>query len=67
MLVLFEDPLAVTVRDEKSADEERWLTLRTIGQGSLLIVAHTWVDLDNEEVNPDYLRARPHRTRKKDL
>jgi uncharacterized protein len=41
--VIFLDPLALTVYDESSSqDEERWFTLGYDARGRLLAVAHTY-------------------------
>jgi uncharacterized DUF497 family protein len=37
-----EDPLAFTMRDESSEDEERWITLGMAATGDLLVVVWTW-------------------------
>ena len=37
-----EDPLALTMRDEASHHEERWITLAMDAMGRLLIVVWTW-------------------------
>jgi uncharacterized DUF497 family protein len=37
-----EDPFALTVRDESSEDEERWITLGMAATGDLLVVVWTW-------------------------
>jgi uncharacterized DUF497 family protein len=37
----FEDPCALTQRDESSDEEERWITIGTIGAGAVLFVVHT--------------------------
>lgn len=37
-----EDELALTVRDDLSVDEERWITLGLDALGRLLVVVYTW-------------------------
>ncbi|MBZ5523995.1 MAG: BrnT family toxin [Acidobacteriia bacterium] len=48
--LVFSDPRALTQRDERYAQEERWITIGTIGQSAVLLVVHTWFEHDNEEV-----------------
>ncbi|MGY6554099.1 MAG: BrnT family toxin [Wenzhouxiangella sp.] len=44
---VFGDPLALTVPDEEhSTQEERWITLGRSGNGSLLVIVHTYEELD---------------------
>ncbi len=47
--LVFDDPYALTQRDE-SSDEQRWMTLGTIGSGALLFVIHTWFEENGENV-----------------
>jgi uncharacterized DUF497 family protein len=48
---VFDDPLAVSiVDDEHSFNEERWLTIGMSSHGKLLVVAHTYVPLNGEEL-----------------
>jgi uncharacterized DUF497 family protein len=47
--LIFDDPLAVTVRDRMSNGEERWHTIGTVG-GLLLLVAHTYRKSGDDEV-----------------
>jgi len=49
-LLVFDDPNAITVRDESSVDEERWITLGSIAPGSILLVVHTAYEENDEEV-----------------
>ena len=37
-VLVFDDPYALTERDESSEDEERWITFGAIGQGAILVV-----------------------------
>jgi uncharacterized DUF497 family protein len=46
----FDDPYAVTQRDELSAEEERWITFGAIGPGAILVVAHTYLEAEGENV-----------------
>ena len=40
-VTVFEDDLAITIRDE-TAEEERWVTLGTDAHGRVLVVVYTW-------------------------
>jgi hypothetical protein len=42
--LVFNDPRALTQRDEHYAEEERWITIGTIGRGAVLLVVHTWFE-----------------------
>src|SRR5580704_16145273 len=46
----FEDPNALTQRDESSDEEERWITFGAIGQRVLLVVVHTCFEAEGEDV-----------------
>ena len=47
---VFDDPCALTQRDETAHEEERWMTLGAIGPGAILLVVHTWLEKNGEEV-----------------
>lgn len=48
---VFDDPLAVSIVDnEHSIGEERWLTIGISSHGQLLVVAHTYVPQNGEEL-----------------
>jgi uncharacterized DUF497 family protein len=49
-VLVFDDPYALTQRDESSDEEERWVTLGGIGPGAVLLVVHTWRDTGPAEV-----------------
>jgi uncharacterized DUF497 family protein len=49
-VLVFDDPYALTQRDEASGEEERWITLGAIGPGAVLLVVHTCRDGEREEV-----------------
>src|SRR5260221_11317425 len=49
-VLVFDDPYAITQRDVTFEDEERWITVGAIGQGSILLVVHTFYEEHNEEV-----------------
>ncbi len=46
----FEDPYALTQRDESSDEEERWITFGAIGQGAILVVVHTCFEAEDGDV-----------------
>ncbi len=41
-VAVFEDDLALTIRDSNFGDEERWITLGMDTLGRLLVVVYTW-------------------------
>ncbi|MGA7792187.1 MAG: BrnT family toxin [Candidatus Acidiferrales bacterium] len=49
-VLVFDDPYAITRRDQAFDDEERWITVGAIGPGSILFVVHTFDEKQNEEV-----------------
>ncbi len=49
-VLVFDDPYAITQRDSTFDDEERWITVGSIGMGSILLVVHTYHEKHNEEV-----------------
>jgi uncharacterized DUF497 family protein len=49
-MLVFDDPYALTQRDFTSDDEERWITVGTIGSGSILLVVHTFYEKQGEEI-----------------
>ena len=58
---VFLDPLQVTVLDEShsSRDEERWVTLGQTGNGALLVVVHTYREINDNEALIRLISARP--------
>jgi uncharacterized DUF497 family protein len=42
-VLVFDDPHALTERDESSHDEERWITFGSIGQRAILVVVHAYL------------------------
>lgn len=57
---VFKDPLALSIfDDEHSQNEERWLTLGISSVGNVLVVNHTFLEID--EIN---IRIRIFSTRK---
>jgi uncharacterized DUF497 family protein len=49
-VLVFDDPYALTQRDESSDDEDRWITIGAIGLGAVLLVVHTCFERDGEEI-----------------
>jgi uncharacterized DUF497 family protein len=49
-VLVFDDPYAITRRDQAFDDEERWITVGAIGPGSILFVVHTFYEKQDEEV-----------------
>jgi len=46
-LTVFRDPLALSMLDSApNPDEERWVTLGKGSTGKLLVVVHTWLDIE---------------------
>jgi len=41
-VVVFEDDFALTIRDPRIGDEERWITAGMDTLGRLLVVVYTW-------------------------
>jgi uncharacterized DUF497 family protein len=39
---VFDDPYAITIRDEAFEDEERWITVGAIEPGAILLVVQTF-------------------------
>ncbi len=49
-VLVFDDPYAITQRDDAFANEERWITVGSIGPGSILLVVHTHYEEHHEEI-----------------
>jgi uncharacterized DUF497 family protein len=45
----FDDPHALTQRDESTSEEERWITIGSISRGTVLFIVHTCFERDGEE------------------
>ena len=46
-VTVFREPLALSLLDDDpSPGEERWVTLGSTPAGNLLVVVHTWADID---------------------
>jgi uncharacterized protein len=46
----FDDPHALTQRDEATSEEERWITLGSVSLNAVLFVVHTVRERDEAEV-----------------
>ena len=57
---ILADPLALTVYDhEHSEAEERWVTVGRVLGGELLVVSHTFEELNPQEAAVRIISARP--------
>ena len=56
-MTAFRDPLALSVL-EGHGGEERWVTLGLAPSGNLLLVVHTWIELDPDHVLVRIISAR---------
>jgi uncharacterized DUF497 family protein len=58
-LSVFRDPRIQTMFDEEhSVAEERWIALGLASNGMLLVVVHTWTEVDPVNVNVRIISAR---------
>jgi uncharacterized protein len=58
-MTVLRDPLARSVLDpDSSAGEERWVTLGETTHGHLLVVVHTWSDIDADRAAVRIISAR---------
>ena len=48
-VLVFDDPYALTQRDSAFEQEERWITIGSVGSGAVLLVVHTFRETDGEE------------------
>lgn len=48
--LIFDDPYAITVRDQFFDEEERWITVGAVGPGAILLVVHTWFEENGQDV-----------------
>jgi len=57
---VFQDPLALSrFDDEHSETEERWITLGQADNGVLLVVVHTYQEIDQHNADVRIISARP--------
>jgi uncharacterized DUF497 family protein len=57
-MTVFRDPLARSLYDTDSPDEERWVTMGVASTGNLLVVVHTWVEIDPDRSAVRIISAR---------
>jgi uncharacterized DUF497 family protein len=56
---IFRDPLARSILDhDSSSREERWVTIGESPRGHLLVVVHTWADIDPDRSEVRIISAR---------
>jgi len=56
---VFRDPYALSLYDDEHSDEEdRWITLGIVESGGLLVVHHTYDQLDQQTVRIRVISAR---------
>ena len=48
--LVFEDPFHLSILDRREDGEERWQTLGMVGNVVVLLVAHTAIEREGEEV-----------------
>jgi uncharacterized DUF497 family protein len=48
--LVFDDPYALTMRDELFDEEVRWITVGAIGSSAIVLVVHTWFEKEGQEV-----------------
>jgi uncharacterized DUF497 family protein len=58
-MTAFGDPLARTILDPDHGDEERWVTLGAASTGNLLVIVHTWAEIDADRSMVRTISARP--------
>lgn len=47
VMTVFVDPFARTIPDpDHAADEERWVPMGEASNGNLLVIVHTWREMD---------------------
>lgn len=57
---VISDPLALSRFDEEHSEtEERWATLGLAADGALLVVIHTFEELNSQEASVRLISARP--------
>jgi uncharacterized protein len=58
-MTVFRDPLARSILDgDHGSGEERWVTLGETSAGNLLVVVHTWTDVDPDRSAARIISAR---------
>ena len=58
-LTVFRDPLGLSLFDtDGSLGEERWITLGMSSVGNLLLVVHSWIEIDEDRIKVSIISAR---------
>src|SRR2546425_12218518 len=57
-MTVFRDPLARSLYDTDNPDDERWITLGQASTGNLLVVVHTWAEIDPDRSAVRIISAR---------
>ena len=57
-MTVFRDPLARSLYDTDSTDEERWVTMGLASTGNLLVVVHTWTEIGADRAAVRIISAR---------
>jgi len=58
-MTVFRDPRARSLLDtDHGTSEERWITLGEASTGNLLVVVHTWTDIDADLSTVGIISAR---------
>ena len=58
-MTVFRDAFARSILDrDHGSDEERWITLGETRTGNLLVVVHTWTDVDQDRSIVRIISAR---------
>ena len=58
-MTVFRDPLARSILDPNhGTDDERWVTIGQASAGNLLVVVHTWVDMEADRSAVRIISAR---------
>ena len=56
---VFKDQLMQSIPDEDRSDfEERWITMGLAGNGQLLVVSHTYTEMDGDKQSVQIISAR---------
>jgi uncharacterized protein len=63
--IVFDDPHALTQRDEVHDEEERYITLGEIAPGVILFVVHTWFASEGAEEAIRIISARAATSKEK--
>ena len=58
-MAVFRDPLSRSILDRNHEQEERWVTLGEADIGLLLVVVHTWSDIEADRAAVRIISARP--------